>query len=60
VKARGAGIAVALDQVCFDLRTPDAISASLPENTRDGWWFALFRAAADSRIGVVVATDSPE
>jgi 4'-phosphopantetheinyl transferase len=58
VKARGVGIAVALDQVSFDLRTPATISASFPENTAEGWWFALIRASADIRIGVAIATDS--
>lgn len=58
VKARGVGIAVALDQVSFDLRTPAAISASLPENTVEGWWLALIRHSAESRIGVAIATDS--
>jgi 4'-phosphopantetheinyl transferase len=58
VKARGVGIAVPLDQVSFDLRTPAAISVTLPEKTVEGWWLALIRQSADSRIAVAIGPDS--
>ncbi len=57
VKACGVGITVALDQVSFDLRSPSAISASLPEKTAENWWLALIRLSEESRIAVAVSTD---
>jgi len=56
LKARGSGITAALPEVAFDLRTPGAITASLPEHTPRAWWLALMRPSEDSRIALAVAT----
>ena len=58
LKALGLGITGALDQISFDLGTPEVIVASTPDQVAKRWWFALIGRAPEGRIGVAVATDS--
>lgn len=55
VKACGTGIDSALAHISFDLRAPSHIRASLPAGAAQGWCFALFRPAVDSRIAIAIA-----
>jgi 4'-phosphopantetheinyl transferase len=60
LKAVGLGITGALNKISFDLRTPEVIVASTPDEATNRWWFALIGEAAGGRAGVAVATDSHE
>ena len=55
LKARGFGITAALERVSFDLRTPLAIEASLPDRPSSAWSFALFRPTPESAMALAIA-----